>query len=351
MDKWYEKSGSEGDVIISTRIRFARNLREYPFPCRLSDEGKCKVASLVKDAVLNGNSALAGRFEYIQMSELTQEEAVSLVERHLVSPEFISDRQGRGLLLLDDESVSIMINEEDHVRIQVMNQGLNLDNAYDTADKIDTLLDERLNFAFNDHLGYLTQCPTNLGTGMRASLMLHLPALQQSRAMNRIASTLSKLGLVLRGMYGEGSEPKGALYQLSNQVTLGISEEQAMNNLKDIAMQLVAQERDARNALTKNIEVIDSISRSYGLSRYARLISNDECMKLLSNIRLGIAIGVIDKIDLDIINRLMIETQPATLMKNVGRKLTPSERDRIRADVVRSTMLKTNIPNNRRLEE
>ncbi len=351
MDKWYDKSGSEGDVIISTRIRFARNLKEYPFPCRLSDEGKCKVAALVKDAVLNGNSVLANRFEYIQMSELTQEEAVSLVERHLVSPEFISDRQGRGLLLFDDESVSIMINEEDHLRIQVMSQGLDLDNAYDIADKIDTLLDEQLNFAFNDKLGYLTQCPTNLGTGMRASLMLHLPALQQSKAMNRIASTLSKLGLVLRGMYGEGSEPKGAIYQLSNQVTLGISEEQAMNNLKDIAMQLVAQEKEARNALVKNIEAIDAISRSYGLSRYARLISNDECMKLLSNIRLGIAMGIIEKMDLDIINRLMIETQPATLMKNVGRKLTPSERDRIRADVVRSTMLKTNIPNSRRLQE
>ena len=351
MDKWYDKSGSEGDVIISTRIRFARNLKEYPFPCRLSDEGKCKVAALVKDAVLNGNSVLANRFEYIQMSELTQEEAVSLVERHLVSPEFISDRQGRGLLLFDDESVSIMINEEDHLRIQVMSQGLDLDNAYDIADKIDTLLDEQLNFAFNDKLGYLTQCPTNLGTGMRASLMLHLPALQQSKAMNRIASTLSKLGLVLRGMYGEGSEPKGAIYQLSNQVTLGISEEQAMNNLKDIAMQLVAQEKEARNALVKNIEAIDAISRSYGLSRYARLISNDECMKLLSNIRLGIAMGIVEKMDLDIINRLMIETQPATLMKNVGRKLTPSERDRIRADVVRSTMLKTNIPNSRRLQE
>ena len=350
MDKWYNKSGNEGDVVISTRIRFARNLKDYPFPCRLNDETKCKVTALVKDAILNGNSALASRFEYIQMPELTQEEAVSLVERHLVSPEFISDRQGRGLLLLDDESVSVMINEEDHIRIQVMHQGLDLTAAYDIADKIDTLLDERLNFAFNDKLGYLTQCPTNLGTGMRASLMLHLPGLQQSKAMNRIASTLSKLGLVLRGMYGEGSEPKGALYQLSNQVTLGISEEQAMSNLRDVALQLVAQEREARNNLTKNIEVIDAISRSYGLSRYARLMSNEECMKLLSNIRFGIAAGIIDKLDFDIINRLMIETQPATLMKNVGKKLSPSERDRIRADVVRSTMLKTNIPNNRRLE-
>ena len=179
-EKKFDALKDVSDVVISTRIRFARNLRDYPFPCRLSDENKRKVASIVKSAVLDGHSAISGRFQYIQMSELTQEEAVSLVERHLVSPEFISDRQGRGLLLLDDESVSIMINEEDHIRIQVINQGMSLESTYDLADKIDTLLDEQLNFAFNDKLGYLTQCPTNIGTGMRASLMLHLPSLKES---------------------------------------------------------------------------------------------------------------------------------------------------------------------------
>ena len=204
------------DVVISTRIRFARNLRDYPFPCRLSNDKKVKIAAIVKDAVLDDHSAISDRFRYIQMSELTQEEAVSLVERHLVSPEFISDRQGRGLLLLDDESVSIMINEEDHIRIQVLKPDMELDAAYDLADKIDTLLDEQLNFAFNDKLGYLTQCPTNIGTGMRASLMMHLPALQESGSMGRIASSLSKLGLVIRGMYGEGTEPGGSIYLLSN---------------------------------------------------------------------------------------------------------------------------------------
>ena len=347
--KKYTDQKDVSDVVISTRIRFARNLREYPFPCRLSDEKKRRVASIVKEAVLEGHSAISDRFRYIQMSELTQEEAVSLVERHLVSPEFISDRQGRGLLLLDDESVSIMINEEDHVRIQVIQSGMKLEDAFSLADKIDTLLDERLNFAFNEKLGYLTQCPTNIGTGMRASLMLHLPALQESGVMGKLTGSLSKLGIVIRGMYGEGSEPYGAVYQLSNQVTLGITEQEAIKNLRDIAMQLVAQERNAREKLSENINILDDIFRSYGILLYAKLVSNSDCMKLLSNIRFGVEMGLFE-IDLDILNRLLIEIQPATLMKNVGKKLTPAERDHIRAELVRTALSQKKIPANRRLE-
>lgn len=339
------------DVVISTRIRFARNMKDYPFPCRLNEEKKRKVASIVKEAVLGGHSAISDRFKYIQMSELTQEEAVSLVERHLVSPEFISDRQGRGLLLLDDESVSIMINEEDHIRIQVIRPNMDLDGAYDLADKIDTLFDEQLNFAFDDKLGYLTQCPTNIGTGMRASLMLHLPALRESGAMGKISASLAKLGFVIRGMYGEGTDPKGSVYQLSNQVTLGISEKEAINNLRDIATQIITQERAAREAMAKNISVLDKIFRAYGILQYAKLLSNDECMKLLSDLRFGVEIGVFENIDFDTINHLMIEVQPATLMKNIGKKLNPHERDRIRAEVVRSALMRKQVPASRRLEE
>lgn len=350
-EKKFDTLKDVSDVVISTRIRFARNLREYPFPCRLTDDKKREVASIVKSAVLDGHSAISDRFEYIQMSELTQEEAVSLVERHLVSPEFISERQGRGLLLLDDESVSIMINEEDHIRIQVISQGMSLDSTYDLADKIDTLLDEQLNFAFNDKLGYLTQCPTNIGTGMRASLMLHLPSLKESGAMGRISASLSKLGLVIRGMYGEGTEPKAAIYQLSNQVTLGISEQEAINNLRDIAYQLVTQERNSREELKKNIDIQDKVYRSYGILQYAKLISNEECMQLLSNVRFGLESQILTGIDISTINRLLIEIQPATLMKNIGKKLTPQERDRIRAELVRSALMKPQVPSTHRLEE
>lgn len=349
-EKKYTDLKNVNDVVISTRIRFARNLREYPFPCRLSDEKKRKVASIVKEAVLEGHSAISDRFRYIQMSELTQEEAVSLVERHLVSPEFISERQGRGLLLLDDESVSIMINEEDHVRIQVISSGMKLDEAYELADKIDTLLDESLNFAFNEKLGYLTQCPTNIGTGMRASLMLHLPALYESGAMNKISSSLSKLGIVIRGLYGEGTDPTGAIYQLSNQVTLGITEKEAIKNLTDIAFQLVTQERNAREKLADNINVLDDIYRSYGILMYAKLVSNNECMKLLSNVRFGVELGHFE-IDFETLNRLLIEIQPATLMKNIGKKLTPAERDHIRAELVKTALSSKKIPACRRLED
>ena len=309
MKKWYEKAGDQGDIIVSTRIRLARNLRNCPFPCKLQKDGMLKVDAAVKDAVLNGNSAIAGEFDYIDMGSLTQTDAVSLVERHLVSPEFASDREGRGLLLMKDESVSIMINEEDHLRIQVMQQGLALDEAYQMADHLDTLLDERLKFAFDDRLGYLTQCPTNLGTGM-----------------------------TIRGIYGEGTQPKGALYQLSNQVTLGLSEQAAISNLKDIALQLVAQERAARETLVKHVETQDAIGRSLGILLYAKLLNNDEFMKLISNVRLGISMGLIDHISYDQINTLMIEAQPATLMKHAGKNLSPSQRDQRRADLVHSQL-------------
>ena len=345
----YKDLKDVSDVVISTRIRFARNLKEYPFPCRLSEDKKRKVASIIKEAVLEGHSAISDRFKYIQMSELTQEEAVSLVERHLVSPEFISGRQGRGLLLLNDESVSIMINEEDHVRIQVIGRGMKLNETYELADKIDTLLDERLDFAFDEKLGYLTQCPTNIGTGMRASLMLHLPALQESGAMGKIVASLSKLGIVIRGLYGENTDPSGAIYQLSNQVTLGITEQEAIKNLHDIAMQLVAQERNTREQLSENINMLDSIYRSYGILSYAKLISNSECMKLLSNVRFGVEMGCFE-IDFDTLDRLFIEIQPATLMKNIGKKLTPAERDHIRAELVRTALTQKKIPTSRRLE-
>ena len=264
--------------VISTRVRLARNLKDYPFPCRLSEQGRKKVIEKVTSAIRDSNSSIASDFNLIKLDDLTEAQGVSLVERHLVSPEFISETEGRALLLSKDESMSIMINEEDHIRLQVITDGLSLEQAYDTADKLDTLLDENLEFAFDDKLGYLTQCPTNLGTGMRASVMLHLPALEKSRAIGRIAGNLSKLGLTIRGAYGEGSEPSGSLYQLSNQVTLGISEKAAIENLENITKQLVSQEQQARERLAKSIDIQDSVSRSLGLLKSAMVMTHDEAL-------------------------------------------------------------------------
>lgn len=326
------------DVVISTRIRLARNLKDFPFPCKLNSQGREKVIEKVRDAVKKSNSPVASDFSFIKMSELTSSQSVSLVEKRLVSPEFISETDGRALLISKDECFSIMINEEDHIRLQVITKGLSLEQAYDTADKLDTLLDENLDFAFDEKLGYLTQCPTNLGTGMRASVMLHLPALEKSRAISRIAGNLSKLGLTIRGAHGEGTEPKGALYQLSNQVTLGISEKAAIENLKNITEQLIAQENQARERLCSSIDIQDAISRSLGILRSALVISHDEALKLLSNVRLGIVSKQITDVSTETIDKLMIAVEPATLTVSLNKNLSAHDRDIERAKLIRAEL-------------
>ena len=316
--------------VISTRVRLARNLKDFPFPCKLSPEGMEKVIEKVRSAVKNSNSSIASDFKFIKMSDLTEAQCVSLVERRIVSPEFISNTEGRALLVNSDESLSIMINEEDHIRIQAITKGLALEQTYD--------LDESLDFAFSEKLGYLTQCPTNLGTGMRASVMLHLPALEKSRAIGRIAGNLSKLGLTIRGTHGEGTEPKGSLYQLSNQVTLGISEKAAIENLKNITSQLISQEELARERICSNIDIQDSISRSLGILKYAHTITHDEALQLLSNVRLGIVSGQLKDVPLLTIDKLMTDVEPATLMVNSGKNLSAAQRDVARADLLRKAL-------------
>ena len=329
--------------VISTRVRLARNLKDYPFPCRLSEQGRKKVIEKVTSAIRDSNSSIASDFNLIKLDDLTEAQGVSLVERHLVSPEFISETEGRALLLSKDESMSIMINEEDHIRLQVITDGLSLEQAYDTADKLDTLLDENLEFAFDDKLGYLTQCPTNLGTGMRASVMLHLPALRKCGMIEKISSSLIKLGLTIRGLYGEGSEPKGDIYQISNQVTLGISEKTALKNLNDITLQIINQERNCRKELAKNIQVIDSISRSVGILKTAKLLNNDEFMKLISNARLGLSIGLIKGGSYDVLNEIVVKSQPFTLMKNSNCELSALQRDQKRAELINEKFGKIEI--------
>ena len=324
--------------VISTRVRLARNLKDYPFPCRLSEQGRKKVIEKVTSAIRDSNSSIASDFNLIKLDDLTEAQGVSLVERHLVSPEFISETEGRALLLSKDESMSIMINEEDHISVLVFSDGLSLEQAYDTADKLDTLLDENLEFAFDDKLGYLTQCPTNLGTGMRASVMHHQPALEKSRTIGRIAGNLSKLGLTIRGAYGEGSEPSGSLYQLSNQVTLGISEKAAIENLENITKQLVSQEQQARERLAKSIDIQDSVSRSLGLLKSAMVMTHDEALKLLSNVRFGILSGQIKDVTADVVDSLMEKIEPATLMVNSGKNLSAQERDIERAKILREAL-------------
>lgn len=333
--KWYEKAGNCSDVVYSTRVRLARNLRQYPFPNRATVEQKQEIEAKIRDALISGNSAIASQFSFVPLEKLTDEEAVSLVERHIVSPEFISDRRNKALLLSEDESISIMINEEDHLRIQVMKEGLLLKEAAEAADRLDTLLGETLQFAFDPEFGYLTQCPTNLGTGMRASVMLHLPALTESGAMSRIAANLSKLGLTLRGSYGEGSQIVGGMYQLSNQITLGLSETEAIDNLGAIAAQLIEQERKTREEWASNIVLQDKIERAAGVLKSAKMLSSGEFMELLSYIRLGISVGLLKGVGMEELNELFVRMQPATLAASVQKPIDAGERDILRAEQTR----------------
>ena len=332
MSKWYIGEGDHNDIVISTRIRIARNLADYPFPVRLDNKSKIEVNEKIRDA-LDGKENLT----YTELKTLTRSQIVSLAERHLISPEFASNSDARALLMSDNEDISIMLCEEDHIRIQVMKLGLALKEAYELADKIDTEINQSLKYAFDEKLGYLTQCPTNLGTGMRASVMLHLPALTAKGQIGSLASTVSKLGLTIRGAYGEGMSAMGDLYQLSNQVSLGISEKSAIDNLKTITLQLAAQERAAREEASKSIETEDAVFRAYGILKSARILSTKEFMSLISKVRLGAVLGMI-KTDLKTINELMVSMQPATINAFVGKTLSLEERDVERAKIVRERL-------------
>lgn len=336
MSKWYIEAGRLPEVVASTRVRLARNLADFPFPERLDPQGQAQVTAVVKNALDSIPSSFTQHLKYHPMSQLDDVSAAALGEKHLISPEFACRREGRGLILGENESVSIMLCEEDHIRLQVLRGGFALEEAYQECDRIDTLLDSRLTFAFDERLGYLTQCPTNLGTGMRASLMMHLPALEELGQIPSLVNTVSRLGLAMRGTYGEGSNAAGGFYQLSNQVTLGISEEAALKNLENIAMQVMEREKTARRTLLENTPLEDRIWRSWGILSYARRLSRKEFMQLISNLRLGKALGILE-VGYETLNRLLLDAQTATLKKN-NANAQEEQLDALRADLVRKAL-------------
>ena len=297
----------------------------------LNLQQKNEIANKIKDALDNSHSCIANNFNFINMAQLSKQEIVSLAERHIISPAFTRDTLGKYLLLSDDEAISIMINEEDHLRIQVLSEGLSLKEAYSIADKIDTLLDNALGFAFHEKLGYLTQCPTNLGTGLRASVMLQLSALQSGNVIGRLADNLSKIGLTLRGTYGEGSNPQ----------VLGLSEETAIENLISVALQIITNERDARKQLCSRLETQDYIVRSLATLKSALLMSSKEGLELLSAVRMGIAENIIKDISFDTVNTLITEIQPNTICRysKNPKELTSQQRDKLRAEHIKKILL------------
>lgn len=328
MSKWYETQID--NACVSTRVRIARNFEGIPFPNKLTTEQKLDVNKKTIDAIFNSNSSLKNQLKVIDMNTLTDIEASSLVEKHLISIEFANNRKGKTLILSEDNSISIMLCEEDHIRIQVFKPGFNLDEAYDIANKIDTVLSENIKFAFDKKLGYLTACPTNLGTGLRASVMVHLPCLENSGKIDDLIHSVSKIGLTIRGLYGEGTESKASLYQISNQVTLGISEKSAIENLKSITKQIINNETSALNNFDKSV-LEDVIYKSVGLLSYARLLTEKELMLNISNIILGQRVGIIKNLKFSPV-KAIFETQTSTLkLNNNSNKKIES----LRADIIR----------------
>lgn len=331
MSSWYAVSAPEDDIVVSTRIRLARNLSGMPFPARMSADQRRELNARVKKAITESNTPFAKTLKYIDMKNVPQTEIMAMVERHVISPEFASGNEERAIILSDDESISIMIGEEDHIRIQVIMGGLQLEKAYDIAERLDTLLYDTLHFAFDRNLGFLTECPTNLGTGLRASVMLHLPVIESSGEISQLADSVGKIGFTVRGMYGEGSKPAASMYQVSNQITLGISEKNALDNLKIITQQLIDKERSERKNLNR-IKVEDTCFRALGILENARLLSGEEMMNLLSRIKLGMSMGIIKSEAMPV--KLLIEGQPYMLMKKYG-QLEADERDIYRANFIR----------------
>ncbi|WP_121610337.1 protein arginine kinase [Mesobacillus foraminis] len=337
VSSWMSEDGPDSDIVLSSRIRLARNLSEINFPTLATNEESGKVIETIEERISKGPAPGFGKMELLKMDDIKPLQKRVLVEKHLISPHLAENSPHGAFLLSENEEISIMINEEDHIRIQCLFPGLQLSEALEAANLIDDWLEENINYAFNEHYGYLTSCPTNAGTGLRASVMMHLPGLVLTRQMNRILPAINQLGLVVRGIYGEGSEALGNIFQISNQITLGKSEEDIVEDLNSVVSQLIAQERSARGALqkTSNIQLEDRVFRSYGTLAHSRIIETKEAANCLSDVRLGIDMGYIKDIPRNILNELMILTQPGFLQQYAGGPLSPDERDIRRAALIR----------------
>lgn len=337
MDKWLEGQELKDDVVISSRLRVARNLENMKFPQNMTMEE----SQLVTDKVLNAFKQSKGlenkNYRFYRINDLMPLQRQVFIEKHLISPNMIEKPEKSSFLLREDERVSVMLNEEDHIRIQVLYPGLNLDEGWKMCSLIDDEIENYVDYAFDEKFGYITSCPTNVGTGLRASVMVHLPCLAITGYINNIVQALRQIGLTIRGLYGEGTEAVGNVFQISNQVTLGETEEEIIQKLNTVLLQIIEKERDIRKNLLneRKVEIEDRIFRSYGILKYARSISSSEAMGLFSNVKMGVEMGIIDDKISQKINSLMMLIQPGNLQEYYNADLTPEERDIKRADMIR----------------
>ncbi|MFD1954000.1 protein arginine kinase [Paenibacillus thailandensis] len=344
LSDWMKGEGPDSDIVISSRVRLARNLRHHPFPMLATSGQSQEVMEQLTSVAKSGQLDRIGRFETFILSDLNELERRVLVEKHLISPNLANESRGGAVVLSDNEAVSIMINEEDHLRIQCLYPGFQVQEAWSLADRIDNIFEEKIEYAFDEKFGYLTTCPTNVGTGIRASVMMHLPALVLTQQINRILSAITQVGLAVRGQYGEGSEALGNLFQISNQITLGQSEGEIIDNLYGVAKQIIEHERAARARLLSDsrLKIEDRIKRSYGILKYAAIMDSKEAAQRLSDVRLGVDLGLLKEVTPTVMNELIVMTQPGFLQQRFKEKMSPEKRDVRRAELIRMQLKGSN---------
>lgn len=331
---WYFENGPESDVVVSTRIRFARNINGYKYTSRATEEELKNIQNIFKE----GN--IVPGLSYINIEDLDELMRMSLVEKHIISRDLLKQKYG-AVLLNADEDICVMINEEDHIRIQALKPGLNLEGALEEAEKVDAVIDDKIDYAYGELYGHLTACPTNLGTGLRASVMLHLPALRITGKIGKVIDVVNKVNINVRGVYGEGSDAIGDLFQVSNKVSLGLTNLEIINNVRAVVNKLIEQERQAREFLkSRGIDFEDRICRDYGTLSCARKLTYSEAEKLISMVKLGVSMGIITDIDAQKVNEINIISKPATLQKYAKETLIGKDLDIKRAEFIQKVIKK-----------
>lgn len=333
MSNWYLQNGKESDVVISTRVRLARNITGFNFENKCSKEERKEILNKMEEIA----PSLGYGLQLLRLKDMDEVTKISLVEKHIISPDFAnSNSENTAILINNEENICIMINEEDHLRMQVFAEGMAIEQLINLAIEIDQKLEKLLPYAYSEKYGYLTACPTNVGTGVRISVMVHLPGLSKTGNLNKVLRIVNNFGMSVRGVYGEGSQSMGDIYQISNNQTLGIAEQEIVKNMKTITEKVVEQERVARKYLGKNqIRFEDQVYRAFGILQNARILSSNECIELLSDVKLGTDMGVIQELDDTKVKKLFLYTKPANLQKYIGKVMNENERDSKRTEVIR----------------
>ena len=336
--EWLRGTGPECDVVVSTRIRLARNLAQFPFASKADAGVNVRIEKQLREVFSELN--LSKPLSYIDVAALGELDRQFLLERQLISRELSESNGARGVAISKSEDVALMVNEEDHLRLQVLRSGLAFDDCWEEMDRLDDAVEAKVAYAFHETFGYLTACPTNVGTGIRVSVMMHLPALVQTREVQKVFQALQKINVAVRGLYGEGSQAMGDFYQISNQFTLGMTEAKIIDRVRDVIPMILKYERRARQEMLdgKPHELHDHISRAYGTLSNAQQMSSEETMHLLSSVRLGVNLGLIQNVGLPTLNQLFMQIQPAHLQKLKHAELNSAERNVTRASLIRSRL-------------